>query len=388
MRLAMSFKTRRELLVQLMPRYREAARKQKKFLLDEFVLSTGYSRKYAIRLLGLKNISKVEKISRLRPRYYGSEEQEIIKLAWSAANFISSKRLAPFLKELIPTLERHGYLIVSDEVREKVISISASTIDRILNSYRKSLNPQGISTTKSGILLKKQITVRTFADWEETSPGFFEADLVAHCGTTTEGSYLSTLVLTDILTGWTECLPLLFHNQDSVAAALDIAMILIPFPILGLDTDNGTEFINQTIIDYCENHDITFALWKHAVIERRENKLPNSKDCVSFIPNSCLLTENKTIQSLPNNFTKDALELEKRKYRLTRKPRVPHTWRTRKDPFEKVWDDICLQLENEPERTAKSLFDDLLWYVTRENFRMDNLEHSNEESKHGVLKHY
>ena len=102
------------------------------------------------------------------------------------------------------------------------------------------------------------------------------------------------------------------------------------------------------------------ALWKHAVIERRENKLPNSKDCVSFIPNSCLLTENKTIQSLPNNFTKDALELEKRKYRLTRKPRVPHTWRTRKDPFEKVWADICLQLENEPERTAKSLFDDLL----------------------------
>lgn len=464
MRLAMSFKTRRELLIQLMPRYREASRKQKKFLLDEFVLSTGYSRKYAIRLLSLKKISNVEKISRSRPRYYGSEEQEIIKLAWSAANFISSKRLAPFLKELIPTLERHGYLIVSDDVRDKIISISASTIDRILNNYRKSKNSQGISTTKSGILLKNQITVRTFADWEETSPGFFEGDLVAHCGSTTEGSYLSTLVLTDILTGWTECLPLLFHNQDSVAAALDNAMALIPFPFLGLDTDNGTEFINQTIIDFCENHDITFtrgraykkndqffveqknkivvrqlvgydrfeglrayqqlnelyratrlyvnffqpsmklrikkrdgckvhrqydmaqtpyrrllntgilslkkkerleilfkfldpirllqqiksmqdALWKHAIIEHKESKMINSKDCVTFNPHSCLLNENNNIQPQADDFIKDALESEKRKYRSIRKPRVPHTWRTRKDPFEKVWDDVRLQLE-------------------------------------------
>ena len=182
MRLAMSFKTRRELLVQIIPRYREADQNQKRFILDEFVSTTGYSRKYAIRLLSSKTVPVVSKICRPRVPYYGTEDQEIIKLAWSAANFIASKRLAPFLKELIPALERHGHLNLTGETRDKITSISAATIDRILTPQRKHLNGRGISTTKPGTLLKKQIPIRTFADWTENKPGFFEADLVAHCG--------------------------------------------------------------------------------------------------------------------------------------------------------------------------------------------------------------
>ena len=127
MRLAMSHKTRRELLIQLIPRYRESGGMQKRSILDEFVASTGYSRKYAIRLLSSNKLPVVIEIKRPRPHYYGHEELETLKLSWSAANFISSKRLAPFLKELIPSLERHGYLTLSDHARKKITSISAST---------------------------------------------------------------------------------------------------------------------------------------------------------------------------------------------------------------------------------------------------------------------
>lgn len=165
MRLAMSFRTRRELLIQIIPRYREAGRSQKKSILDEFV---------------------------------------------------ASKRLAPFLKELIPALERHGHLKLEDKGREIITFISAATIDRILRAHRNIQQGRGLSTTKSGTLLKKQISVRTFADWKDERPGFFEADLVAHCGTNMGGSFLYSFVLTDVATGWVECLPLLSRHQGSV----------------------------------------------------------------------------------------------------------------------------------------------------------------------------
>jgi hypothetical protein len=135
--------------------------------------------------------------------------------------------------------------------------MSPATADRILKPYRKH-EGHGISTTKSGTLLKKQIPVRTFNDWNETKPGFMEADLVAHCGTNTEGSFLCTLTLTDIATGWTECLPLLNRGREAVVAALKRAQLLLPFPLLGIDTDNGAEFINMELLAFCEQEHIAF----------------------------------------------------------------------------------------------------------------------------------
>jgi Integrase core domain len=129
--------------------------------------------------------------------------------------------------------------------------------DRILRPYRKQ-ERRGISTTRSGTLLKKQIPVRTFQDWNEAKPGFMEADLVAHCGTHADGSYLYTLTLTDIATGWTECLPLLNRGQEAVVAALKRAQHLLPFPLLGIDTDNGGEFINVERLSFCEREQLTF----------------------------------------------------------------------------------------------------------------------------------
>lgn len=254
----MSFQARRELLVQTAGRYRTADHTQKTVILDEFVAATGYARKYAIRLLAQPVAAAAPRIQRARPRAYGAEVQEALVAAWAAANFICGKRLVPFLSELVTALERHGHLTLSDEVRGQLLALSPATADRILRPFRQGDKPRGAVTTKPGSLLKHQVPVRTFADWKETRPGFVEADLVAHCGGSTHGTYLNTLTLTDIATGWTECLPLIYRSQEEVLHALGRARQLLPFPLLGLDTDNGSEFLNASLLEYCAREQITF----------------------------------------------------------------------------------------------------------------------------------
>jgi len=252
----MSYRAKRELLLQIAPRYREASSALKEVILDEFVAATGYVRKYAIRLLNHPVEQKLT-ITRPRPPRYGPEVQHALHLAWTAANHICAKRLVPFLPTLVTSLEQHGHLHLSEECRAQLLSMSPATADRILQPYRKQ-ERHGLSTTRSGTLLKKQIPIRTFQEWNEIKPGFLEADLVAHCGTHADGSFLYTLTLTDIPTGWTECLPLLNKSQEMVIAALKRAQQLLPFPILGIDTDNGSEFINVELLTFCEQEQITF----------------------------------------------------------------------------------------------------------------------------------
>jgi hypothetical protein len=250
----MSFRGKRELLVQVAPRYSSARHAQRSVILDEFVAVTGYERKYAIRLL-LGPIHPPAPIRRPRAPHYGMDVQAALSVVWSAANGICAKRLVPFLPELIPTLERHGHLVVTDEVRERLLAVSAATVDRLLRPLRQ---PHGLSTTKPGRLLKKQIPIRTFTEWTDVKPGFLEGDLVAHCGGRTDGSFLYTFTLTDIATTWTECLALLHRTQHGVVYALERARGLFPFPILGIDTDNGSEFINEELLAYCTGEQITF----------------------------------------------------------------------------------------------------------------------------------
>jgi hypothetical protein len=245
----MSFRAKRELLVQVAPRYRAARHGQRSVILDEFVAVTGYDRKYAIRVL-LGPIHPFVPIRRPRAAHYGVEVQQALASAWLAANGICAKRLVPFLAELIPTLERHGHLILTDEVREQVLALSSATADRLLRPLR---HPHGLTTTKPGRLLKKQIPIRTFTEWNDVKPGFLEADLVAHCGGSLEGAFLYTLTLTDVATTWTECLPLLHRTQHGVVHALQRARGMFPFALLGIDTDNGSEFINEELLA-CLHH--------------------------------------------------------------------------------------------------------------------------------------
>jgi hypothetical protein len=256
MRSHLSYRAKREVLLQIAPRYREASSALKEVILDEFVATTGYARKYAIRLLNHPVDIKLT-IERPRLPRYGSEVQQALHLTWTAANHMCAKRLIPFLPTLVEALERHGHLHLSEECRNQLLSMSPATADRMLRPYRKQ-ERRGISPTRSGTLLKKQIPIRTFQDWNEVKPGFLEADLVAHCGTQAEGSFLYTLTLTDVATGWTECLPLLNRAQEAVVAALRRAQQLLPFPILGIDTDNGAEFIHLELLAYCEQEHITF----------------------------------------------------------------------------------------------------------------------------------
>jgi hypothetical protein len=251
----MSFRSKQELLQQTAPRYQEATELQRVAILNEFVAATGYARKYAIRRLNHPGVLQVE-IERSRAPRYGQEVQEALHLAWLAANRICAKRLVPFLPTLVESLERHGHLQLRPEVRTQLLTISSATADRLLRRYR--VMPRTRSMTRAGTLLKKQIPIRTFQGWDDAKPGFLEIDVVAHCGTLYEGSYLSTLTLTDVATGWTECVPLLHRGQALVIQALDRARQLLPFPMLGLDTDNGGEFINAEVLTYCEREHITF----------------------------------------------------------------------------------------------------------------------------------
>jgi hypothetical protein len=254
----MSYRSKRELLAQVAPRYQQAGHAQKSLILDEFVAATGYARKYAIRLVTRPPLPAPPHIRRPRSPIYGVAVSSALETVWAAANFISARRLVPFLPTLVPVLEKHGYLTVTAEVRALLLALSPATADRLLQRARKAGEPRGISTTKAGTLLKRQIPVRTFADWDDSTPGFFEADLVAHCGDGTYGTYISTLVLTDVATCWVECQALLFRSTDQVIQGVTRARQLIPFPLSGLDTDNGGEFITNELLEYCEREQIGF----------------------------------------------------------------------------------------------------------------------------------
>lgn len=268
MRHRMSFKSKRELLSVTAPRYQTANKKQKQKILDEFVTATGYHRQYAIPLLKhyQADPSKVKspgvlnqaQSSRGRKKVYSDTVKQALIISWEAACRICSKRLVPFLPVLVPILETHGYLDLSPEVREKLLTVSPATVDRLLFTVRHGRDGRGIGTTQPGGLLKHQIPVRTFADWDDLRPGFIEADLVAHCGTIAGGPHLYTLVFTDVTTAWMEFKPLLFRDQDTTVKAIDQLRQQMPFALLGVDTDNGKEFLNYTLLDYCLGKEITF----------------------------------------------------------------------------------------------------------------------------------
>ncbi|PKO05500.1 MAG: transposase [Chloroflexi bacterium HGW-Chloroflexi-3] len=193
-----------------------------------------------------------------RRKIYQGEVVQVLEQIWEIYGRICSKRLHPFLPEGVQILERCDELCLSPETKQLLLSMSRATIDRCLKKARFTHPQHGISTTKPGGLLKQAIQIRTFTPWEDERPGFLEIDLVAHCGSTVEGIYLNTLTATDLATGWTECLALANKTQAAVSQAISKLRHDLPFPLLGLDSDNGSEFINNTLYRYCLAEQITF----------------------------------------------------------------------------------------------------------------------------------
>jgi hypothetical protein len=238
-------------------RYLGSPKTEKGKILDEFIKVTGYHRKAAIRLLHQVNKPRSNK-KRGRHRKYSTAVVGALRVAWEATDRLCSKRLRPFLPELIKVLRRHGETTMSPEVEAQLCQMSPSTIDRLLRPWRQLGGRRPFSTTKPASLLKSSIPIRTFTEWQENRPGFIEADLVAHCGESTEGFYLNTLSTVDIATGWSECVGVWGKGQERVGSAVHRVRQRLPFPLLGVDSDNGGEFINQHLFAYCQREQITF----------------------------------------------------------------------------------------------------------------------------------
>jgi hypothetical protein len=243
----------------------KAKKAEKKQILDEFIAATGYHRKVATQILKHGRPRCSGKKHGL-PKIYQGEVVVALEQIWEVCGRICSKRLQPFLPEMLKVLERCGELQLSADTEELLLQMSRSTMDRCLCPARFE-HPHGLSTTKPGSLLKKAIPVRTYTPWEEEKPGFVEIDLVAHCGETTEGQYLNTLTCVDVSTGWTECLAVRQRNQQTVFEAIQAMRARLPFPLLGIDSDNGSEFtlapdasagVNDLLYRYCLAEKITF----------------------------------------------------------------------------------------------------------------------------------
>jgi hypothetical protein len=252
----MSQGSKRELLETIRPRYRKASKKDKQRILDEFVAVTGYHRKYAIRRL----CSEEHKEHRKKPgprKIYQGEVVTALEYIWEICGQICSRRLHPFLPEIVKVLERNHEIHLTPETKKLLLKMSRSSIDRCLSSADRA-HPHGLSTTKPGTLLKKSIPVRIYTPWDEEKPGFMEIDLVAHCGDTSEGQFVNTLTSVDIATGWTECQAVFPRNRHTVLEAIQSMQARLPFTLLGLDSDNGSEFINEMLFQFCQFQKITF----------------------------------------------------------------------------------------------------------------------------------
>jgi hypothetical protein len=219
-------------------------------ILDELIAVAGYHRKHAIRVLGAKASKDAAARRRSQPRYDEAIREAVVAL-WEVSDRVCAKRLKPLIPVLLPALERHGALALPPERRALVLSVSPATIDRLLAEARA--RSAGCSRRRAGFTsaVRRSVPVRTFADWQDPPPGYLEGDLVAHCGESAEGSFVQTLVLTDIATGWTECLPLVVREGALVIDALDRARTLFPFPLKGVDFDNDTVFMNEAVVGWC-----------------------------------------------------------------------------------------------------------------------------------------
>jgi hypothetical protein len=245
--------TRKELVAALQLRYGSATFGDRIRILDEFVALTGYHRKHAIRLL--REEPGAAKGTRERNRLYDEAVRQALTVLWEAADRVCGKRLKALIPKLVDAMERHGHLDLDPAVKAKLLQVSAATIDRMLANARAHIDGQRKRRTGVGSAIRRSIPVRTFADWRDPPPGFFEIDMVEHCGgSKIDGEFVHTLTLTDIASGWTECVAMRTRNQMLIIEAFDKVAAELPFAMLGVDSDNDSAFMNQNVFDYCKGH--------------------------------------------------------------------------------------------------------------------------------------
>ena len=249
-----SMTTRDALIAATGERYRGRSRVTRGRILDEFTAITGLHRKHATRLLrGVHGSAR----SGPRPerRVYNDAMDDALVILWEASDRICSKRLRVMLPVLDEAMELHGHMSLEPVIKSGVMAMSAATIDRRLEPFREGVKRRRRAPPSAAV--KAAVPIRTFSDWDDPAPGFFEADLVAHSGPSAHGRFIQTLTLTEIASGWTETPPVLFREQWLLTQVLSNMQRSLPMPLLGLDTDNDTVFMNETVQGWCAARNIT-----------------------------------------------------------------------------------------------------------------------------------
>lgn len=272
--MGLTMKERNSVTKEIVERYKNVSKNEKKKILDEYISLTGFHRKYAISKLNScikrktyvfnnKTMSscKVE-ITKKKKRTYTPKYDETFTITliaiWNYFDYMCGQRLVPFIKENITELAKVKAFRITDVIKEKLLTISSATVNRLLTKHRRKNKLHGISTTKAGRDLNKLIPIRVFFDWDERIPGFFEIDTVSHDGGNTSGEHIYSLTVTDVSVGWTEIRPLLNKAQRWVKEGIDDIKNCLPYKMLGIDSDNGSEFKNYQLYKWCEDNGITF----------------------------------------------------------------------------------------------------------------------------------
>lgn len=253
----MDLATKQGLVRSLSREYKKASWQMRKQMIDQLVLVTGYRRDYASRVLLCPPVSSKKKLKRMRKRRYEIIVSPLIKL-WGISNFAAGKRLVGMLPAYVETLTRDGELVVIEKQKELLLTVSAATIERLIKPERKKVFGKGRTLTKPGTLLKHQIPIHVFTRWNDRKPGFGEIDLVAHCGVTVKGDFAYTLDFIDLDTNWNECVAFLGRGEHAAMGGMLTIKERLPFSLLGIDSDNGEEFINWELYRWCKKKEITF----------------------------------------------------------------------------------------------------------------------------------
>jgi hypothetical protein len=256
----LSMATKRQIIAKQKSKYLKAGKKTKQKILAALVETTGLTRGHLIRVLGKKYDYEDKRIKSgrgRRPVYIIAHKQLLVEV-WELLNYPSSRRLKASMPVVLDNLERMGHQTFDPGFKKEMLRLSHGMMDRLLKQDRKCLKPLGLSTTKPGSLLKNQIPVRRGTDWDDHRPGFVEIDLVAHCGSTSSGEYINTLDCTDIASGWTECYAIRNKARTHTLNAMKEIQNRLFFPLLGIDSDNGSEFINNHFFYYCQENNLCF----------------------------------------------------------------------------------------------------------------------------------
>jgi hypothetical protein len=237
-------------------RYLAASKTQKSQLLGVFCEVTGYSRKRAVTVL--RGRVRTPSHGHGRTRLYGEEFTAALRVLWEATFYICAERLQPFMGELADLLLRHGQLELPTEIHAQLRQASVSTVERRLQRLRVEVRGRRRSCAQPGAVLRREIPV-VVGEWKKLDrPGYLEVDLVSHAGAFASGDWANTVTMTDICTGWTELMPVMGKGQSGVLSAIDQGRGRLPFPLLGIHTDNGSEFLNAHLVRYCSTRHIEF----------------------------------------------------------------------------------------------------------------------------------